>query len=92
MGVAKSHNLEQDPRHRQSICEQTPLRFNLTLGETFSKSTSITRMKKMTKALSWRFHKYLRRFHMLTVKAWIETALFREWCEQDFQSLISEIH
>ena len=46
----------------------------------------------MTKALSWRFHKYLRRFHMLTVKAWIETALFREWSEQDFQCLISEIH
>ena len=40
----------------------------------------------MTKALSWRFHKYLGRFHMLTVKACTETALFREWCERDFHS------
>ena len=49
LGVAKSHNLEQDTWHRQSICEQTPPRFNLTLGETFSKSTSTRRMKKHDK-------------------------------------------
>ena len=41
----------------------------------------------MTKALSWRFHKYLGCFHMLTVKARIETALFREWSKEDFHTL-----
>ena len=36
----------------------------------------------MIKALSWRFCKYLERFHMLTVKACSETALFSEWSKQ----------
>ena len=35
-GVTNSHNLEQDACHRQSMCQQMPLRFHLTLGETFS--------------------------------------------------------
>ena len=38
LGVANSHNLEQDTCRRQSMCSETPLRFHLTLGETFSKS------------------------------------------------------
>ena len=35
--VANSGNIEQDTTHRESMCKQTPLRFRLTLGETFSK-------------------------------------------------------
>ena len=34
--VENSHNLEQDISHRKSMCRQTPLRFRLTLWETFS--------------------------------------------------------
>ena len=49
LGVTNSHNLEQDTWRRQSMCEQTPLRFHLTLGETFSKSTSLRMMKNMIK-------------------------------------------
>ena len=34
--VENSHKLEQDTSHRKSMCRQTPLRFRLTLWETFS--------------------------------------------------------
>ena len=44
-------------------------------------------MKNMIKSLSWRFGKYLGRFHMLTVNARSETELFIEWSNQDFHSL-----
>ena len=44
-------------------------------------------MKKVAKVLSLKFHKYLRRFHVLTVKACSETALFREFSKQDFDSV-----
>ena len=44
--VANSDKLRQDTWHRQSMCQQTPRRFHLTLGETFSKSTSLGIMKK----------------------------------------------
>ena len=46
LGVANSHNLEEDTSHRQSISLQTKLTFHLKLGETFSKSTSMSMMKK----------------------------------------------
>ena len=42
----------------------------------------------MIKLLSGRFCKSLGRFHMLGVKACSETALFREWSNQDFHSRI----
>ena len=41
----------------------------------------------MIKAVSWRFRKYLGPFDVLTVKACSETALFKEWSKEDFQSL-----
>ena len=41
----------------------------------------------MIKALSWRFRKYIRRFHMLTVKGCSETRLLGEWSNQAFHSL-----
>ena len=87
MRVESSHNPEQDTFHRMSMCSKTPLRFQQTLRETFSKSTSLGRMKNMKKALSWRFRKYLGHFHMFTVKACSETALFGELSNQDFHSL-----
>ena len=42
--VPNSRNIEQDTFH------QTPIRFHLTLGETFSKSTSVKLMKKHDKS------------------------------------------
>ena len=49
-GVGNFHNLEQDTRIRKSVCKQIPLRFHLTLGETFSKSTSLRIIKKLHKS------------------------------------------
>ena len=41
----------------------------------------------MINVLSGRFRKYFGRFHMLTVKACFETAIFRERSDQVFHSL-----
>ena len=40
---------EQDTCNRRSICQQTPLRFHLTLGATFPKSTSLRMREKLDK-------------------------------------------
>ena len=45
-GKTNSHNLEQDNCHWQSMCYETPLRFNISLNEMFSKSGSPRVMKK----------------------------------------------
>ena len=45
-GTANSHNPEQDICHWQSMCYETPLRFNISLREIFSKSGSPRLMKK----------------------------------------------
>ena len=47
LGVANSHNLEQDTCHRQSICKQKHPRFHLTLAETYSKLTSLRMIKEL---------------------------------------------
>ena len=39
-GMTNSHNLEQDIFHWQSMCYETPLRFNISLREMFLKSGS----------------------------------------------------
>ena len=52
MGVEDTHNLEQDTSHRMSMCSQTPQRLHVTLGGTFSKSTSLRMMENMKKVLS----------------------------------------
>ena len=36
--TTNSHNLEQDNCHWQSMCYETPVRFNLSLREIFSES------------------------------------------------------
>ena len=45
-GTANSHNPEQDNCHWQSMCYETPLRFNISLREIFSESGSARGMKK----------------------------------------------
>ena len=45
-GTRNSHNPEQDICHWQSMCYETPLRFNISLREIFSKSGSPILMKK----------------------------------------------
>ena len=45
-GTTNSHNPEQDICHWQSMCYETPLRFNISLREIFSKSGSPIVMKK----------------------------------------------
>ena len=45
-GTANSHNPEQDNCHWQSMCYETPLRFNISLREIFSESGSAIGMKK----------------------------------------------
>ena len=52
LGVANSHNLEQDTCNRQSMCSQTRLRFYVTLGETFYKSTFLKMLKNMINTLA----------------------------------------
>ena len=45
-GMTNSHNLEQDIFHWQSMCYETPLRFNISLREMFLKSGSPRVVKK----------------------------------------------
>ena len=45
-GTTNSHNPEHDNCHWQSMCCETPLRFNISLREIFSKSGSPRVMKK----------------------------------------------
>ena len=40
-GTSNSHHREQETCHWQSVCYETPLRFNISLRETFSKSSSL---------------------------------------------------
>ena len=46
LGTRNSHNPEQDISHWQSMCYETPLRFNISLREIFSKSRPPRVMKK----------------------------------------------
>ena len=45
LGVANSPNIQQDTCHQQTMCQQTHQGFRLRLGETFSKSTSLRKLK-----------------------------------------------
>ena len=44
--TTNSHNAEQDTCHWQSICYETPLTFNISLRELFSKPGFLRVMKK----------------------------------------------
>ena len=45
-GKANSHNPEQDICHWQSMCYETPLRFNISLREIFFKLCYLRVMKR----------------------------------------------
>ena len=45
-GTTNSHNPEQDTWHWQSMYYETPLRFNISLKEIFSRLGSLRVMKK----------------------------------------------
>ena len=45
-GMTNSHTFEQDNCHWQSMCYETPLRFNVSLREILSKSGPPRVMKK----------------------------------------------
>ena len=45
-GKTSSFNLEKDTCHCQSMCYETPLRFNISLREIFFRSGSLRVMKK----------------------------------------------
>ena len=45
-GKRNSQNPEQDNCHWQSMCYETPVRFNISLREIFFKSSSLRVMKK----------------------------------------------
>ena len=50
-GTRNSHNPEQDICHWQSMCYETPLRFNISLREIFSKSGSFIVIKKYNESV-----------------------------------------
>ena len=85
--AANSHNPKQDACHWESMCYETSLRFNISLGEIFCKSGSLRVMKNMIKVLSCRFYKSLGPFKMLTGKGFSETVSVREWSNQVIHSL-----
>ena len=45
-GTKNFHNLEEDTCHWQSVCYETPLRFNMSLREIFPESGSLRVMKQ----------------------------------------------
>ena len=61
-GKANSHNPEQDICHWQSMCYETPLRFNISLREIFSKSGSFIVMEKYNESV---FMQILQKFWTL---------------------------
>ena len=48
--VANSRDIQQNTWHLEAMCQQTHVRFQLTIGETFSKSTSLRMMKTHDKS------------------------------------------
>ena len=80
-------NLEQDISHWQSMCYETPLRFNISLREIFSKSGSPIVMKKYDESALRQISHDLGLFNMLIVKGVSEMVFFKEWSNQGFHSL-----
>ena len=83
LGVANSHILERDTCHRQSMCQQTSLRFHLTLGETYSKSTSRRMIKEHDKSALWDFGSSWDAF-----SCWLPKP-FLKWCS--WESFLTKI-
>ena len=87
LGSTSSLILEQDTGHWQSICYQATLKFKISLSEVYSNAGSLRVLKNLIKMLSWRYYKSLGRFNIFTGKGCSETAFFREWSHQVFDSL-----
>ena len=51
LGSTRSHILEQESSHWQSICYQTTLRFKISLSEVYSKTGSLRVVKNIMKVL-----------------------------------------
>ena len=51
LGTTNSLNLEKDTCHWQSMCYETPLRFNISRSEIFFKSGSLKVMRKYDEIL-----------------------------------------
>ena len=50
-GPRNCHILEQDTSHRQSLCYQETLRFNISLMQAYFKASCLILMKNIIKAL-----------------------------------------
>ena len=86
-GTTNSYNAEQDTCRRQSMCYETPLRFNISLKEIFSKSGSLRVMKKDDESALMQISQELGTFNFFTVKGFSETVFFRDLPNQVFRSL-----
>ena len=86
-GTTDSHNLEQHISHWQSMCYETPLRFNVSLREIYSKSGYPIVMKKYDESALRQISHDLGLFNMLIVKGVSEMVFFKEWSNQVFHSL-----
>ena len=86
-GTTDSHNLEQHISHWQSMCYETPLRFNVSLRERFPKSGSPIVLKKYDESALRQISHDLGLFNMLIVKGVSEMVFFKEWSNQGFHSL-----
>ena len=87
LGTTNSYNAEQDTYRRQSMCYETPLRFNISLKEIFSKSGSLRVMRKDDESALMQISQELGTFNFFTVKGFSETVFFRDLPNQVFRSL-----
>ena len=71
-GTTNSHNPKLDIFHWQSMCYATPLGFNYSVREIFSKWASLGVMKNLIKAVWCKFCQSWGPFIMLTVKGVLE--------------------
>ena len=53
-GTNNSHNPKQDTCHWHSVCYETPLRFNISLREVYSKWGCLRMMTKYDESALWR--------------------------------------
>ena len=87
LGVADSPNLQKDTCPRQSVCQETSLRFHLIIRAIFSESTSLKMKKAHDKSTLVKISEVFGTNIMLSVKACSETALFKKWSDEVFHSL-----
>ena len=79
-GTKNSLNLEKDTCHWQSMCYETPLRFNISRSEVFFKSGSLREMRKYDEILLMQTFQFFLGglVSMLTLKGCSKTVFLRE--------------